>query len=83
MTLTVRLESELDRRLRERCQAEGKTKSEIVSTALRRYLDEARPSAYDLGESLFGRYGSRDGEAADHRKSVFRDAAAAKHRRRR
>ena len=83
MTLTVRLESELDRRLAERCAAEGKTKTEIVSAALRRYLDEERPSPYVLGEPLFGRYGSRDGDAASRRKEIYRGAASAKHRRRR
>ena len=83
MTLTVRLESDLDRRLSERCQAEGKTKSEIVSVALRSYLDEERPSPYVLGELLFGRYGSRAGDAVANRKAIYRAAASTKHRRRR
>ena len=83
MTLTVRLDPELDSELRRRCDAEGKSKTELVSEALRRYLAERRPSAYELGERLFGRYASRTGDGSARRKALYRAAASAKHSRRR
>ena len=83
MTLTVRLDPQLDSELRRRCDAEGKSKTELVSEALRRYLAERRPSAYELGEHLFGRYASRTGDGSGRRKELYRAAASAKHRRRR
>lgn len=81
MTLTVRLDPDLDDKLRRHCTAEGKTKTKIVSEALERYLAEARPSAYDLGQKLFGRYASRTGEVSRRRKSLYRDYLSEKRRR--
>lgn len=42
MTLTVRLEPELEDQLEDYCQAEGTTKSAVVTQALREYLNTLR-----------------------------------------
>lgn len=83
MTLTVRLDPDLNSKLRRRCTSEGKTKTKIVSEALERYLAEPRSSAYDLGHKLFGRYASRAGDVSRRRKSLYRDYVSEKRRGRR
>jgi len=42
MTLTVRLEPELEDQLEDYCQTEGTTKSAVVTQALRGFLDTLR-----------------------------------------
>lgn len=61
--LTVRLPEDLERALERLAEVEGTTKTRIVRQALERYLHERREerSAFELGEDLFGRYGSGDG----------------------
>jgi predicted transcriptional regulator len=64
--LAVRLSEELETDLGQYAQATNRTKSDVVKEALTHYLDaqkrkeEATP--YQLGEELFGRYGSGDGD---------------------
>ena len=69
MTTTVKLPEQLERSLRQRCQAEGRTLSEVMRDALTAYL--AQPlltaSAYELGADVFGRYAS-DTDLAEQRK---------------
>lgn len=56
MTLTVRLDPELEDQLEGYCQAEGTTKSAVVTQALREYLATLRQTRtpYELGADLFG-----------------------------
>ena len=61
MTLTVKLDPQLEQLLRQRSAALGRTASDVVRTALEAYLAEppaARlaPSPYELGAALFGRH---------------------------
>ncbi|MEM6843071.1 MAG: CopG family transcriptional regulator [Bacteroidota bacterium] len=58
--LTVRLSNETEEKLREFCQQQQKTKSQVVKEALVAYLQkaEAAHSPYDLGKDLFGQEGS-------------------------
>lgn len=56
MTLTVRLEPELEDQLEDYCQAEGTTKTAVVTQALREFLATLRQqrTPYELGADLFG-----------------------------
>lgn len=61
MTLTVKLASELEQRLRQRAAASGRTASDVVREALERHLSapvasQRAPSPYELGAHLFGRH---------------------------
>src|SRR3990172_5536493 len=61
--LTVRLPENLEREL-DRIAAEERTpKTQIVRRALERYMTAHRDriSSFELGEDLFGRFGSGDG----------------------
>lgn len=59
MTLTVKLDPTLEHALRQRCSAQGRSVSDMVREALQTYLaaqPSEPPSAYALGEDLFGRH---------------------------
>jgi Arc/MetJ-type ribon-helix-helix transcriptional regulator len=85
MTITVKLDAALEAQLRRRAAMGGCTTSEVIRSALQAYLamqDRAMPpSAYSLGQDLFGRHqGAR--ELASQRKQALADALAERHQRR-
>lgn len=56
MTMTVKLDAPLERALRSRCAALGRSASALMREALQAYLAQTEPSAYTLGEDLFGQH---------------------------
>ena len=56
MTLTVRLDTQLEDQLEDYCRMEGTTKSAVVTEALRQYLNTLQQARtpYELGADLFG-----------------------------
>lgn len=60
---SVRLDDELDKKIRALSKKTKATKSEIVREALTEYLEtrEAEDQPFDLGQDLFGRFGSGKG----------------------
>ena len=63
MTISLRLDKELMRKLASLAKATGLTKSELVRKILRDYLAgfEQGPTAWELGKDLFGCYKSGQG----------------------
>jgi plasmid stability protein len=61
MTMTVKLDASLERSLRKKSAEKGLSASALIREALRTYLAQTeppQPSAFALGEDLFGRYGA-------------------------
>ena len=59
MTMTVKLDVPLERALRQRSVALGRSASALMREALQAYLaqtEPSSPSAYALGEDLFGQH---------------------------
>ena len=59
MTMTVKLDAPLERALRSRCASVGRSASALMREALQAYLAQTEPpapSAYALGEDLFGQH---------------------------
>ena len=83
MTLTVKLDRDLEALLIARSRAEGSTKSAIVQAALRAHFEHRRASAYDLGKGLFGRRGSGTTDLSTRRRDYYADLVDAERRRRR
>ena len=83
MTLTVRLEPELEELLEDYCQAEGTTKSAVVTEALRQYLLSLRQqrTPYELGADLFGADDSEVEDASRTYKQRLKEKLSAKHTR--
>ena len=80
MTTTVKLTENLENALRMRCAQEGRSLSEVMRDALTAYLAKpaATPSAWDLGEGVFGRFAGPV-DLAENRKNEWAQALQAKH----
>ena len=81
MTMTVKLTPQLEKSLRQRSAALGRPASELIREALQAYLATApspQPSAYVLGEDLFGKHRG-PADLAISRKRALIDVWAAKH----
>lgn len=82
MTVTVKLDTLLEEQLRRRAAMAGCSTSEVIRSALRSYLETPEtapaPSAFSLGQGLFGRHRGEPG-LAQGRKRQLADLWADKH----
>lgn len=79
MTLTIKLEPDLEKALGARSAALGRPKSYLVREALRAYLTEST-SAYEIGRDLFARHAG-PADLASNRKKYLAESVSEKHRR--
>ena len=84
MAISIRLDDELEKGLELLSRQTGLSKSRIIKESLRQYLESRiQPKTpYELGEDLFGRYGSGKGDLATRRKQYLNEKLHAKHARR-
>lgn len=90
MTLTVRLEPELEDQLEDYCQAEGTTKTAVVTQALREFLNTLRQqrTPYEIYREVVAEIGGMDqpapngmdDNAANYKKRI-KDILRAKYKR--
>jgi len=84
MTITIRLPAKLETDLRTRLGVRRARLSDFVRDAIAEKLERetaGRPSPYDLGKDLFGRYGSARDDLSTNRKAILGEVLGAKHRR--
>jgi predicted DNA-binding protein len=83
MTVSVRLDDETKARLRRLLEEQGSSLSAFVRAAILEKMEREgkRPTPYELGKHLFGRYASGKSDLASNRKRYFKEAMHAKHRR--
>ncbi len=79
--LSVRLPGELEKKVKKIATTEGRTKTEIIRTALEAYVKskDQTKSAYDLGKNLFGKHGSGSGDLSTSYKIKVKECIRAKH----
>ena len=79
--ITVRLKPELEKALEVTAQKFGMTKSELIRQSIEDYLKklEQKPSAWELGKELFGRYSSGKGNLSTNRKEILKQKLWKKH----
>ena len=78
MTLTIKLEPDLEKALGARSAALKQPKSVLVRAALRAYLNESA-SPYELGRDLFACHAG-PADLATNRKKVLAEVLREKHR---
>ena len=80
MTISLRLESRLERELNNYAKMMGISKSELVRNLIADFIERetGRSSPYELGRNVFGREGSGRGDLSANRKSILRKKLNAK-----
>lgn len=80
MTLTVRLDEELETRLRQLAAEEGETVSEFVRKVIRERVEEKprKKTPYELGKHVFGRRGSGKRDLSERSEEYLREFFRAK-----
>jgi hypothetical protein len=75
MTISLRLDRQLARRLASAAAAKGMSKSEFIRQCLGEYLagQEQGPTAWELGRHLFGCYNSGQGDRSVRAKEIARE----------
>jgi len=74
--ITLRLDSKLESGLVSAAQKLGLSKSELIRQSIAEFLsklDDPKPSAWQLGESLFGQHGSQNGNLSRDRKELLHE----------
>jgi RHH-type transcriptional regulator, rel operon repressor / antitoxin RelB len=84
MTITIRLDDQMDHAVTAAARAIGVSKSEFVRQCLRERLDQeaSLPSAWELGKELFGKYSSDRSDLSRNAKQVAREKIHARKGRR-
>jgi predicted DNA-binding protein len=80
MTITIRLEPELQEAIDRAAQAQGMTRSELVRECLQHYLEQQqkRPTPWELGKDLVGRFASGKSDLSVRRKEILREKLRAR-----
>lgn len=75
MTISLRLNDRLTRKLAAVAKARGVSKSELIRKCLDEYLagEEQELSAWDLGKHLFGCYDSGQGDLSVRAKEIAKE----------
>ena len=77
--LTLRLDPKLEQDIRITARNLGLTKSELIRKSIHSYLKKLeKPSAWEIGEGLFGKYSSNLGNLSADRKELVKNKIKAK-----
>ena len=84
MTITVRLTDETEAKLKARLDKGDVALSEYVRQAIAEKLERepasSKPSAYELGKDVFGKYESGRSDISENAEQILRDMFDAKRR---
>jgi Arc/MetJ-type ribon-helix-helix transcriptional regulator len=83
MTVTVRLDEEIEAKVRRLLEQKGGSLSDFVRAAIAEKLERevVKPTPYELGKHLFGRDLSGPSDVAKNHKKYFKEKMRAKHHR--
>jgi len=76
MMITLRLDAKLESSLVSAAQNLGLSKSELIRQSITEFLnklDDPKPSAWQLGEAVFGQYGSQNENLSRDRKKRLKE----------
>jgi len=79
--LSIQLSPDYENRLEQIANSENTPKDEIIKKILRQYVDEyyQNPTPYELGQDLFGKYGSGKNNLSSSYKSQLKRKIREKH----
>jgi RHH-type rel operon transcriptional repressor/antitoxin RelB len=75
MSISLRLDSELERKLNDYAKITGRPKSELIRRLVSEFLEKESKSLtpWELGKNVFGREGSGRGNLSRDRKSILKE----------
>lgn len=75
MTISLRLNSELERIIEKFAESEGKTKSELIRNLIIDFVKKksVKKTPWEVGKNLFGKEGSSLGNLSIDRKRILKD----------
>lgn len=77
--ITLRLDPQLEQTINKLAQQMGLSKSELIRRSITEYLDKLeKPSAWELGQDVFGKYASENSNLAKERKELVKEIIEAK-----
>jgi len=77
--ITLRLDEKLEQQINTAAKNLGVSRSELIRKSINEYLRNLKqPSAWDLGEDVFGKYASGLGNLSSDRKELMRNKIKAK-----
>ena len=79
--VSLRLSDDFEKKLERVAEIEKKTKSEIIKLALKQYFTQYDndKSPYQLGEELFGNYGSGENNLSTNYKKILKEKLSEKY----
>lgn len=82
MTISLRLERNLELELEQAARAAGASKSALIRSLISDFLNRKpeQPTPWETGKKVFGRYGSGSGTLSVDRKTILKDKLRAKRR---
>jgi predicted DNA-binding protein len=77
--ITLRLDSELEKNINNIAHQMGVTKSELIRRSITAFIETVeKPSPWELGNELFGKYASGKGNLSADRKTIVKERIRAK-----
>ena len=77
--ITLRLDQDLEQKVNTTAKNLGLTKSELIRKSIKEYLGKLKqPDAWIIGEELFGKYSSGQGNLSSDRKELVKNIIQAK-----
>ncbi|HFE66869.1 MAG TPA: CopG family transcriptional regulator [Chloroflexi bacterium] len=77
--ITVRLDPQLEQTINNVARQMGISKSELIRKSVTEFIEKTdKPSPWELGRDLFGKYASGQGNLAADRKALFKEKVRAK-----
>ena len=77
--ITLRLDSKLEQTINELSHQMGLTKSELIRKSITEFITKLeQPSAWELGNDVFGKYSSGKDNLSTDRKSLIKQKIRAK-----
>ena len=80
--ITLRLDQKLETAIQSTATMMGVSKSELIRISVTQFIQkQKKPTPWELGRDLFGRYASGDGNLSQNRKAIFKNKIKAKQKR--
>ncbi len=77
--ITLRLDNELEQAINNTAKILGLTKSELIRQSINEYIAKMKkPTAWESGKDLFGKYSSGMGNLSKDRKELLKNKLKAK-----